>query len=65
MCQTTVYLIEDGKEIPLLQDVVNIIPDGGRVRIVNLFGEEKVVEGRIKQIDLLTHKIIIGAGVAV
>jgi predicted RNA-binding protein len=27
--------------------------------MVNLFGEEKIVPGRIKQIDLLAHKILI------
>ncbi len=62
MCQTTAYLIEEGKEVPLLEDVVNITPEEGRVRIVNLFGEEKVVEGRIQQIDLLSHRIVINAG---
>jgi predicted RNA-binding protein len=59
MCQTTVYLIEEGKEIPLLQDVVSIVPEEGSVRITNLFGEEKVVQGRIRQIDLLSHRIVI------
>lgn len=64
MCQTTAYLIEEGKEVPVLKDVVNITPEEGRVKIVNLFGEEKVVEGRIKQIDLLSHRIVIDAGAA-
>jgi predicted RNA-binding protein len=59
MCQTTVYLLEDGKETALLQDVVSIMPEAGKIRIVNLFGEEKVVEGKIKYVDLLTHRIVI------
>jgi len=37
----------------VLQDVVNITPEGATLKLVNLFGEEKVVEGRIRQIDLL------------
>jgi len=62
MCQTVAYLLDQGKETALLQDVVIAIPEAGTIRLVNLFGEEKVVEGRIKQIDLLTHRIVIQAG---
>ena len=43
----------------MLQDVVNITPEGPTLKLVNLFGEEKVIEGRIRQIDLLSHRIIV------
>ncbi len=59
MCQTTAYVVEDDREVLLLQDVVSIRPENGSLRVVNLFGEEKTVPGRIKQIDLLAHKILI------
>ncbi len=59
MCQTAVYLVHEGKEELVLQDVVNITPEGATLKLVNLFGEEKVVEGRIRQIDLLSHRITI------
>ncbi len=59
MCQTTAYVVEGDQEVLLLQDVVNIKPEGGMLRMVSLFGEEKSVRGSIKQIDLLAHKILI------
>lgn len=59
MCQTTVFLLEGGKETLILNDVVSILPEAGRIRMMNLFGEEKIVEGKIKHVDLLTHRIII------
>jgi predicted RNA-binding protein len=59
MCQTTAYVIEGEREELLLQDVISIMPENGALRMVNLFGEEKIVPGRIKQIDLLAHKILI------
>lgn len=62
MCQTVAYLLDEGKEVAVLQDVVSAVPEGGTIRLINLFGEEKVVEGRIKQIDLLTHRIVIHPG---
>ena len=59
MCQTTAYALEGGKEVMLLQDVISIKPENGSLRMVNLFGEEKIIPGKIKQIDLLAHKILI------
>jgi predicted RNA-binding protein len=59
MCQTTAYFMEGDQEVPLFQDVVSIEPEEGTLKMVNLFGEEKSVAGRIKQIDLLAHKIVI------
>jgi predicted RNA-binding protein len=35
------------------------MPEDGKVRIINLFGEEVLVAGRITHIDLLSHKIVI------
>lgn len=61
MCQTTAYLLEDGREKLLMNDVIALIPEKGQVRLVNLFGEDLTVAGRIKQIDLLSHKILITA----
>jgi predicted RNA-binding protein len=59
MCQTVAYIVEEGKEVAVLQDVVSVVPMEGGIRMVNLFGEEKVIRGRIRQIDLLTHRILI------
>ncbi len=64
MCQTVAYVIEEGKEVAVLEDVVSVAPQEERIRLINIFGEEKVVSGRIKRIDLLAHKIIIQTGAA-
>ena len=61
MCQTAAYVIHDGKEVLVLQEVVSVTPEGGALKLINLFGEEKVVQGRIHQIDLLSHRITIYA----
>ena len=61
MCQTTAYLLEDGRETLLMNDVITLTPEQGRVRLVNLFGEELLVTGRIRQMDLLSHKVLITA----
>ncbi len=62
MCQTSAYIVRDGQEELVLQDVISVTPEQGGVRMVNLFGEEKTVPGRIRQIDLLAHRIVIQSG---
>ena len=62
MCQTAAYIVRDGEEELVLQDVISVAPSEGSVRLVNLFGEEKTVQGRIRQIDLLAHRVIIQSG---
>lgn len=54
MCQATVY--PDGKEI--MQDVtlVDILPDG--IRVKSFFDTPIVVPAVIRQIDLLKHRIM-------
>ena len=42
----------------MLEDVISIVPEGEGYRLVNLFGEEAQVRGRIKHIDLLKHRIV-------
>src|SRR5208283_618931 len=50
MCQTAAYVVKGGEELLVLQDVISVTPERDGIKMVNLFGEEKIVEGRIKQI---------------
>ncbi len=60
MCQSTVYLMkEDGTQEEVLAEVASIIPEGEKLRLISLFGEEKVIDARIEEIDLLEHKILV------
>ncbi len=59
MCQSTAYILKDGKEEELLADIATIIPEGGKLRLISLFGEEEVVEASIQEINLLEHKILL------
>jgi predicted RNA-binding protein len=54
--------MRDGQEELVLQDVITVTPEQGAIKMVNLFGEEKTVPGRIWRIDLLAHRVIIQSG---
>lgn len=59
MCEANAYVYEDGKEVLFLEGVDILIPEGERLFLRNLFGEQKVFEGRIKEISLIKHKIVL------
>jgi predicted RNA-binding protein len=57
MCQSNAYITRDGKEEMILSDIISIKPAGNHLRLTNLFGEEKIIEASIEEVDLLHHKI--------
>jgi len=59
MCQSTAYILKGDKEEEVMADIATIIPEGTKLRLVSLFGEEKEVEASIQEINLLGHKIIL------
>ncbi|MFP3911608.1 MAG: CooT family nickel-binding protein [Desulfobacteraceae bacterium] len=59
MCQSTAYLLKDGKEELLFEGVDTLENKNGEVKMVNLFGEEKKVRARIKRFSLVDHRIIL------
>jgi len=59
MCETNVYIETDGREELYLENVDVLKPEQGKIHMRNLFGEQKLFEGSIKEISLIKHKIIL------
>lgn len=60
MCESRAFLEKDGKQEPLMNNVVILRPqEDGKIFLANLLGEQKVLTARIKEIKLLDHKIIL------
>ena len=59
MCEANAYVLKDGSEELYLENVDIMKPEDGKILLKNLFGEQKVFEGQIKEISLLRHKIIL------
>jgi predicted RNA-binding protein len=59
MCEAAAYMFQDGQEELLLEAVDLVEPESDNTfRIVSIFGEQKVVQGRIKTINLVNHRIV-------
>lgn len=61
MCESNVYIEKDGKEELYLENVDILKPEDGKIYMRNLFGEQKLFEGSIKEISLMKHRIILKA----
>jgi predicted RNA-binding protein len=59
MCEANAYIYREGKEELYLENVDVMKPEGGKIYLKNLFGEQKVFEGEIREVSLLKHKIIL------
>jgi predicted RNA-binding protein len=58
MCESRVLLATPEGEQLVLDDVVTIRPDEEGFLLVNLFGERAHLRGRIKEFDLLKHRLV-------
>ncbi len=62
MCEANAYLVKEGKEELLMEAVDTVAPEGDDTwRLVNIFGNQKTVKGRIKGMKLIDHKILFEA----
>lgn len=57
MCEANAYLITGGKEELILEDITLLRPEGGELFLENMFGEQKRIKARIKEMNLTTHRV--------
>lgn len=59
MCESAAYVLKDDKLERVMDNVVSVDPFEGKVYLTDLLGEQKIIDGKIKEIKLMDHKIII------
>lgn len=59
MCEANAYVIKNGKEEIYLEAVDILRPEGNQIYLRNIFGEQKLFKGKIKEMSLLNHKIVL------
>ncbi len=59
MCEANAYLLKEGKEELILEDLSVLRPEPEGLYLQNIFGEQKRVKARIKEMNLLDHRIIL------
>lgn len=59
MCESAAYVLKNDKLERVMENVVSVDPFEGKVYLTDLLGDQKIVDGNIKEIRLMEHKIII------
>ena len=58
MCEANAYIIQGDKEELIMESVDIVEPqDEDSWRLVGIFGDQKIIKGRIKMMNLVDHKI--------
>lgn len=59
MCESNAYLVKDGQETLILESVGMVKPLGDAIILRSIFGEETRVEARLKEVNLIAHRIVL------
>ena len=59
MCESHAYMLEGDEERLLMEDVINVREEDGKVVLSNIIGEESVLEAEVAAITLLDHKVLL------
>jgi len=59
MCDTNLYLIREGQEKLLMENIDTIRRQEDKLVLRDIFGEEKTVKARFHEADMLHHRIVL------
>lgn len=59
MCEANAFMLNNEKEEIYLENVDQVDVEGDEVRMVNIFGEQKIVKARIKSYSGTNNKILL------
>lgn len=58
MCEAHAFILEDGEEKKILDNVDLVELEGDRAKLVNIFGEQKIVKAKLRVYDNSKSKIV-------
>lgn len=59
MCLSKVYAIKNGKRELVLSEIASLKVEANKLLLTTLLGERKEISASIREIDFLTHSIIL------
>ncbi|HQN20148.1 MAG TPA: CooT family nickel-binding protein [Syntrophobacteraceae bacterium] len=58
MCEANAYLMKDGEEELIMKSVDILRPENGSIYLQDVFGQQRWVNARIKEMNLVEHRIV-------
>ena len=59
MCEAHAYILRNGKEIKLLENVDQVEVEGDEIKMINIFGEQKILKAKIRSYSNTDSKIVL------
>lgn len=59
MCEANAYLIKDGQEKLIMESVDILRPEGKGTYLQDIFGGQRTIKARIKEMNLVDHRILL------
>jgi predicted RNA-binding protein len=59
MCEAVVFVVKDGVKQQVMENVVTVHPEGEKLLLTDLFGEQKLITAQIEKVDLTGHEIVL------
>ena len=56
MCMAKLYEAKEGGK-PILEDIARLVIADRRIEVETLFGEKKIFQGKVRQVDFLKSQI--------
>lgn len=59
MCEANAYMVREGKEELVMEDIMILRPENDGLYLQSIFGEQKRVRARIREMNLVDHRILL------
>ena len=59
MCEAHAFILQDERELKLLESVDELEVEGDEIRLINIFGEQKILKARVKGYSGSGRKILL------
>ena len=61
MCEAHAFILRNGREEKLLENVDQLEVEGNEIRMIDIFGEQKILKARMRSYDNTGRKILLEA----
>jgi predicted RNA-binding protein len=59
MCEANAYLVKDGEEKIIMENVDILRPEEGGIYLQDIFGGQRTIKAKIKEMNLVEHRILL------
>jgi predicted RNA-binding protein len=59
MCEAHAFVLKNGEEKKLMENVDTVEMDGDVIKIINIFGEQRILKGKMRSYNNTDRKILL------